>query len=259
MMRGALAVVRKDLAGHVRDRRLPAFLVLVALLLAIPLALVRTAIVAPLTVPALDAAVRPVRFAGPIVLLLLAVLASGDALSREREAGTLALLASSPVTDAGLFLGKLATALAAYGVTATVVLLFLLPWTLALGPAFLEVAAWTLALPFLLLYLLLVAVGLLASASLDTAGGSVTTTFAVGLLLLLLQRGEPGLGGVLADVAPGLAPLLRYTPFDAAATAAARIPHGQPLPLGPLAVTLALALALFSTGLAVTMHREVTT
>ncbi len=257
-MRGTLTILRKDLAGLVRDHRLTVFLALLALVLTLPYTLLTSYIVGTgSNPPGLAEPLEALHLLTPIVLLLLAVLVTSPSISREREEGTLTILGATPVHDTGLYLGKLLTSLSAYALTALTLLLFLAPWTPTLGTAFLEVAAWSFLIPYLALYLFLSSLTLLLSSVLDTTTGSITTSFGVGLVLFLAQREAPGLGQLLASIDPSILTVLKYTPFDAAYTATARLEAGQALPTGPLLVTLLAALALVAAGLAVTTHREV--
>lgn len=259
-MQGTGAVLRKEAGDLLRERRLAVFLLMLSVALAVPVVVFGQSIGQGTTgrfPPGFDELITPIVFVGPIPVLLLALILGSDSVSRERDETTLVLLATSPASRTGIWLGKLGGALLAYAAVAAVTLLFLVPHSLVLGWATLEAVFWLLLVPFLALYLFLLGVGFLASTLLSTSRASIGAALGVDLLLFLLQREPPGLGGFLREFAPGAYRFLEYTPFDAAAVAARAVAHGRPLPAVPLAVTLGGGLLLLGLSLAVFRRSEV--
>lgn len=259
-MQGTGAVLRKEAGDLLRERRLAVFLLMLSAALSVPVVLLGQTLGQGATgrhPPGFDELITPIVVVGPIPVLLLALTLGSDAVSRERDEGTLVLLATSPASRTGVWLGKLGGALLAYAALAAVTLVFLVPHSLVLGWTTLEAVAWILLVPFLLLYLFLLGVGFLASTLLSTSRASIGAALGVDLLLFLLQREPPGLGGFLQEFAPGAYGLLQYAPFDATAAAARAVAHGRPLPGVPLAVVAGSGLLLLALSLAAFRASEV--
>jgi ABC-2 type transport system permease protein len=258
-MRGSGAVLRKEAGDLVRGRRLAVFVLVLSGILAIPYAILSNEIATSggTSPPRYGDVFTPIVLAGPIAVLLLALALGSDALSRERDEGTLVLLATSPASRAGIWAGKLGGALLAYAAVAAVTLLFLAPWAWTHGGVNVEAAAWVLAIPFLVLYLALLGVGFLLSTVLSTSRASIGAALGIDLGMFLLQLEEPGLGGFLVEFAPAVRDVLRYNPFEVGAVAARALRWGQPLPWPRLGAVLMMAAVLLGASLWVFRASEV--
>ncbi|HUR69896.1 MAG TPA: ABC transporter permease subunit [Candidatus Thermoplasmatota archaeon] len=184
--------------------------------------------------------VEPAFYFYGIGFAVLALFVLTDGITKEREAGMLALVAAKPIVRWHIVLAKLLAGIVVYLASFVVTIGPATILALAMGfPAF-QMLALLYAGPFLILYLFLLGLGLLlgvvsssSKVAIGTASGIFLPLFFLmtdGPLQLLYQR-YPGLRGVAA-----------YTPFEASHQAARVAIQGGQMPWGPIAFTVAAAL-----------------
>lgn len=208
------ALVGKEVYELVLERRLLVTLLIVSAVFTFALG---TMLAQPASRPASPTDfLGVVRYAGPVLVGLLAIVLAGDAVARERQDRTLHLLFTAPATRTRYWAALLIAHVVAFGLFAALLLLF----SILAGAAMGWVAAKAmLGLLFAALLPLFLTVDLLILASSSRfSSGRTSLLVAVVIVLVLWLSGLSGpFGWALKDV-PGWGGVSSWHPFDLASS-----------------------------------------
>lgn len=183
---------------------------------------------------------EPAFFFYTIGFAVLALFVLSDGVTKEREAGMLALVAAKPIVRWHIVLAKLVAGLVVYLASYLVTLLPGAVLALAMGFPAIEMLTLLYLGPFLVFYLFLLGLGLLLGVVASSSKVAIGT--AAGLYIPMFFLMSDGPMQLLYTRYPGLQGIAAYTPFEAAHAATRVVVNGGQMPWGPLLVTAALGL-----------------
>lgn len=197
----------------------------------------------------------PAYFIFAIGFLILALFTLCDGITKEREAGMLAMVGAKPVVRWHLVLGKLFAGLAVYGGAFLVTLLPTAVFAAALGTPVLTYLVQLFLLPLFVLYVFLLGSGLLLGVAFSSSKAAIGTASALYIPLFLMIRNGPM--SMLYWNYPFLEKVAAYTPFEAARQASLVIAYGGVMPWMPLVVTTLVGIASAALAFIVFQRQEV--
>lgn len=256
-----VALVRKEASEMVREKRLPIFALIYTVLAGLITFFLlddaaRSADLTTATTPlsALGIAL-PLFFLNILGLVIVAATFIFDAVGRERDAGMLGLVLTTPASPALLLLSKLVVAVIGYAVIMTLGLVMSWIVGFSLGSVVPQAMLLGFIGPLLVLYVFLVGSGLLLSVVAPSA--RLAIALGIGLDLPLFLAGATPIFSALFAAAPIVGRFIDYTPFAAANKGITSIMAGGPTPWSEYAVTIAVALACLATAFVVFDRQEV--
>jgi len=254
-VRVLLSLLRKELAEMVREKRLPAFaLIYTALSGVITYFVIADARRNDAAPPNAVAIALPLFFLNVLGLVLLAGTFVLDAVGRERDAGMLGVLLTTPASNSSVLAAKAAAALFAYLVAAILGLASAAILGLALGNVVPQAVLLGFAGPLLVLYVFLLGTGLLLSVTASSA--RLAIALGMGVYLPLFLMGATPLFASLLAAAPAVDRVVQYTPFAAANKGVNSILSGAAVPWAEYAVTLGLGLGCLALAFVVFARQE---
>jgi ABC-2 type transport system permease protein len=206
-------------------------------------------------VPAALGIAVPLYFVNVLALVLLTATFVYDAVGKERDAGMLALLLTSPASPGSLLAAKVALGSLVYLFTALLALALGALLGLALGPIVPVSLLLFFLSPLLVLYVFLLGTGLLFSVLAPSSRLAIALGLGVHFPLFLLGA-TPVFAGLLA-AAPAVKQFLDWTPFAVASAGLDAVVYGDPVPWTKYAVTLAIGLGSLVAAFVVFRRQEV--
>ena len=148
-----------------------------------------------------------------IMLFMIPMLTMGI-YSEERKRGTMELLMTSPVTELQIVIGKFLAAVSLFACMLAPTLIYLLVIAIYSEPGLPWRLVWSGYLGLLLLGAALVAIGAFISSLTESQIIAVVITFAVFILLLVLNVGSRGADSMLGDVLQYVSILRHFDDFS---------------------------------------------
>ena len=150
--------------------------------------------------------------ASQIILFMIPMLTMGI-YAEERKRGTMELLMTSPVTELQIVIGKFFAALSLFACMIAPTLLYLILIALYTEPGLPWRLVWSGYLGLLLMAAALVAIGAFISSLTESQIIAVVVTFALFIMLLVLNVGSREAGSTLGDVLQYLSILRHFDDF----------------------------------------------
>lgn len=198
---------------------------------------------------------EPAFFFLAIALVVLALFALTDGITKERESGMLPLVGARPIVRWHLPLAKLLAGLVIYALAFVVTLLPISVLAYSMGTPFFALVLDLFLGPLLALYVFLLGSGLLLGVV--SSSSKVAIGIGAGLYLpmfLLLSEGPMTL---LYRAYPSLLKVAAYTPFEAGYQASQVIARGGEMPWAELSFVIFLGAGLAALGFWLFQRQEV--
>jgi ABC-type transport system involved in multi-copper enzyme maturation permease subunit len=183
----------------------------------------------------------PLFFLDTLALVLLAGTFVLDAVGKERDAGMLGLLLTTPASSGALLAAKAVAGMLAYALAMILGMASALIVGLSLGPVVPQAVLLGFVGPLLVLYVFMLGSGLLLSVVAPSA--RLAIALGMGLYLPLFLMGATPLFAQLFQAAPVVGNAIAWTPFAAASEGINAIIGGGATPWSHYIATLAVGAA----------------